>query len=295
VDPCQGDGDRRQHSSLLSRLPPGALVLSSIASGQVGSALAEKMFHRVGPGGAVLLRLLWATIFLVAIRRPRVRGRSGVERLLVLAFGVALAGMNLAFYIAIDHIDLGAAVTIEFIGPLAVAVAGSRRRLDLLWVALAGAGILLLTRGSPHHLDALGVGFALLAGLFWAAYILLSVRVGRTFEDGAGLALGMCVACVCTAPPGLIEGGSGLLDPVPLGLGATVGLLSSAIPYAFELEALRHISTPVFGVAMSLEPAFAVLVGLVVLGQGLGPRAGFGVALVVGASMGALRHGSIHT
>lgn len=286
--PANG-GPMRRRPDGLSRIPAGWLVLGSIACGQVGSAFAVTMFHRVGPGGAVLLRLVWATALLLAMTRPTLREQTRRDAWSIAAFGVSLAGMNLAFYFAIDHIDIGPAVTIEFIGPLAVAVAGSRRLLDVIWAAVAAIGILALTQGASHRLDTLGVAYALLAGAFWAAYIMLNTRIGRSFEGGSGLSLAMCVACVCSAPVGVLDGGSRLLAPSSLALGVVVGVLSSAIPYAFEVEALRRIAVPVFSVLMCLEPAFAALAGLILLGQGLDALSIFGIALVVGASMGASR------
>jgi inner membrane transporter RhtA len=264
-------------------------VVAAIASVQFGSALAATLFAQVGPGGAVSLRLVWATVVLLAIWRPRWRGRTRRELLLAAMFGVVLAGMNLSFYHAIHRIPLGVAVTIEFVGPLAVALGGSRRWIDLLWVALAAVGILALTHGGTHRLDGLGVAFALLAGALWAAYILLNARVGQAFQGGTGLALSMCVASVLDLPAGVIDGGTRLLEPRSLALGAAVGMLSSAIPYSFELEALRRIATSVFGVLMSLEPAMAALAGFIVLGQGLSARALVGMAFVVAASIGASR------
>jgi inner membrane transporter RhtA len=268
-------------------------VLSAIASVQFGSAIAATLFARVGPAGAVSLRLVSATIVLLALWRPRVRGRPRRELLLAATFGLVLAGMNLSFYEALHRIPLGIAVTIEFIGPLMVALGGSRRPLDLLWVVLAAAGILDLTEGGGSHgLDALGVGLAAVAGACWGAYILLNARVGRAFERGTGLALAMCVGSVFVLPAGIAVGGTHLLQPHALALGCAVGMLSSAIPYSFELEALRRIPPSVFGVLMSLEPAFAALAGAIVLGQGLGIRALVGIALVVIASVGASRRAS---
>lgn len=274
---------------VLARAPSGGLVLGAIASVQFGSALATTLFDRLGPGGAVLLRLASATIVLLVLWRPRVRARPRRELLLAGVFGLVLAGMNLTFYHAIHRIPLGVAVTIEFVGPLAVAVGGSRRRIDLLWVGLAAVGILALTRGGPHALDTLGVGLALIAGGLWGAYILLNARVGRVFERGTGLALAMCVASVVALPIGVAEGGAHLIELRSLALGAAVGMLSSAIPYSFELEALRRIAPHVFGVLMSIEPAMAAIAGLIVLGQGLDSRAVAGIALVVAASIGASR------
>ena len=205
-------------------------------------------------------------------------------------FGLVLAGMNLSFYASIDRIPLGVAVSLEFVGPLAVAVAGSRRWSDLVWVGLAVAGILALTQpGGTRPVDGLGVAFALLAGCCWGGYILLSARVGRSFEGGTGLSLAMCFAALVTLPVGVASAGSRLVDIPTLALGCAVGMLSSAIPYSFELEALRRITPPVFGVLMSLEPAMAALAGLVVLGQGLSVRTLVGMGLVISASIGASR------
>jgi inner membrane transporter RhtA len=257
---------------------------------QFGSALAAKLFAAVGPGGAVLLRLATASIVLLAVWRPRLRGRTRRELVLAIMFGLVLAGMNLSFYSALHRIPLGVAVTIEFVGPLAVAIGGSRRRIDVLWITLAAVGIIALThRGGTHGLDGLGVVFALIAGSLWAAYIILNARLGRAFAGGTGLALSMCVATAAALPAGLIEGGGNLLEPRSLALGAAVGMLSSAIPYSFELEALRRIAVNVFGVLMSLEPAMAAMAGFLVLGQGLDGRALVGIALVVVASIGASR------
>lgn len=263
--------------------------MGGITSVQFGSAIAATLFSRIGPGGAVLLRLLSATIVLTVLWRPRLRGRPRGDLVAAVAFGLVLAGMNLTFYHAIHRIPLGVAVTIEFVGPLTVAVVGSRRPVDLLWVALAAAGILALARGQAHGLDLLGTTLALIAGALWGAYILLNARIGRTFERGTGLALAMFVATLTVLPAGVIEGGTHVFTLHALALGAAVGMLSSAIPYSFENEALRRIAPSVFGVLMSLEPAMAALAGLIVLGQSLSSRAVLGIALVVCASVGASR------
>jgi inner membrane transporter RhtA len=278
-------------SGPLARAPSGVLVVSAIASVQFGAAIAATLFDRVGPAGTVLLRLCFGSIVLLLVWRPRLGGRSRSELTLAAVFGLALAAMNLSFYGALQRIPLGIAVALEFIGPLTVALIGSRRVADLLWVALAALGIVALTQGDAHALNGLGVALALIAGVFWGAYILLNARVGRAFPGGTGLALAMCVATVAAAPLGLVEGGSHLLDAESLLAGAAVGLLSSAIPYSFEVEALRRIATSVFGVLMSLEPAFAALAGLLVLGQHLGVRVLVGIALVIVASIGASRRG----
>jgi inner membrane transporter RhtA len=180
-------------------------------------------------------------------------------------------------------------VTLEFVGPLGVAVAASGRALDLLWVGLAAAGILLLADLGGGAVDATGVALALLAGCFWAAYILVSERVGRAFTGGAGLALAMAVATALLAPAGAAEGGAALLDPRVLAVGAAVAMLSSAIPYSLELEALRRMPAGIFGVLMSLEPVVAALAGLAILGEVLGVREWTGIALIVAACAGAAR------
>jgi inner membrane transporter RhtA len=269
------------------RVPPVALVLGAISSVQFGAALAKTLFDEIGAGGTVFIRVVFAALVLALIWRPRVAGLGRRETLLAVLFGLTLAGMNLAFYSALDRIPLGITVTLEFVGPLGVAVAGSRGALDLLWVGLAAAGILLLSDFGSGDLDGVGVALALLAGCLWAAYILLSARVGRVFPGGSGLALAMLVAAVLLCPVGVAEAGADLLVPWILAAGAAVAILSSAIPYSLELEALRRMPPGVFGVLMSLEPAVAALAGLVVLGEDLAARELVAIMLVVAASAGA--------
>ncbi|HEY4894485.1 MAG TPA: EamA family transporter [Solirubrobacteraceae bacterium] len=285
------DGPTTPGGSGFARVPSGGLVLGAIASVQFGSSLAVTLFERIGSSGTVLLRLASAAIVLGVLWRPRLRDRGRRELLLIGAFGLVLAGMNLSFYAAAGRIPLGIAVAVEFLGPLAVAVAGSRRRLDFLWIGLAGAGVLALTRGGSDHLDGIGLALALLAGCMWAAYIVLNARLGRSTAGGSALALSMCVAAVVALPLGVASAGGHLLDVESLAVGAAVGLLSSAIPYSLELEALRRIEPAVFGVLMSVEPAFAALAGFLVLGQSLGAQALLGIALVVAASVGVARRG----
>lgn len=262
--------------------------MGAIASVQFGSALAATLFRQLGPGDTVFLRLSSAAIILLLIHRPRLPGHTRHELLLASAFGLVLAAMNLSFYEALARIPLGIAVTIEFVGPLTVAVVGSRRPIDRLWIVLALAGILALTRGAVGGLNGLGVALALTAGCLWGTYILLNARLGRAFEGSTGLTLAMCVAALAALPIG-VAGGGRLLNPASLALGSAVGMLSSVIPYSVELEALRRIAPPTFGVLMSLEPALAALAGFLVLGQNLGIRALIGIALVVVASVGASR------
>lgn len=273
----------------LGRAPSAGLVIGAIASVQFGSSLAATLFQQLGPAGAVSLRLISGAIILLALWRPRLRGRTRQELALAVAFGLVLAGMNLSFYEALQRIPLGIAVAIEFVGPLAVAVAGSRRRVDLLWIVLALLGVLALTRGGAHGLDFLGVLLALFAGCMWGTYIVLNARLGRAFEGSTGLTLALCVAALVILPVGIAGAGAHLLQPSSLAIGGAVGILSSVIPYSFEIEALRRIAPAAFGVLMSLEPAMAALAGFLILGQTLALRAILGIALVMVASVGASR------
>ncbi|MBM3667951.1 MAG: EamA family transporter [Actinobacteria bacterium] len=264
------------------------LVLGAILSVQIGAATATTLFDEIGPAGTVLFRLLFAALLLWAIWRPSLRGHPREALSDAALFGVTLAGMNICFYMALDRIPLGIAVTLEFVGPLAVALLASRRRLDLVWVGLAATGILLLA-GPASSLDALGVVLALTAGGFWGIYILLAARVGRAFSGGRGLALAMVVAAALMVVPGVAAAGESLLSWHAVAVGAAVALLSSVIPYSLELESLRRLPVGVFGVLMSLEPAVAAAVGLVGLEQGLSATEAAGIALVVAASVGVLR------
>ena len=283
--------------SLTSRLsdrsqgvPPTALVLFSIVSVQLGAAIAKTLFDSLGPGGTVFVRITFAALVLVLLVRPKLRGYDRAGYLVAGLFGIALAAMNLLIYLAIDRIPLGVAVTLEFVGPLGVAVAGSRRVLDLLWVVLAAAGILLLAPlglFGGMDLDPVGVAFALLAGCLWASYILLSARTGSAFPGGTGLVIALCVGTLVLCPFGIADAGYSLLDPKLLLAGFGVAMLSSAIPFSLELEALRKIPARVFGVLMSLEPAVAALAGLVVLGERLEMRAVAAVIFVTVAAAGA--------
>ena len=265
-----------------------SLVMGAVASVQLGAAVATTLFDELGPAGTVLLRTGFAAVALFLFWRPQIRGKDPVALRDAVLFGLALAGMNLSFYGALDRIPLGIAVTLEFTGPFAVAVAGSRRATDLLWVGLAAAGIVLLSPGVHGSLDLTGALLALLAGVFWATYIVLAARVGQAFSGGQGLTLAMLVATVVLLPSGIMAGGSDLGDPSLLAAGLAVALLSSAIPYSLELEALRRLPKGTFGVLMSMEPAVAALVGLVALGQDLSASEVVAIGLVVAASAGAL-------
>jgi len=263
------------------------LVLLGVASVQCGSAAATTLFDELGPGGAVFVRTIVAAAILLAIWRPRRRAIAAARRDVVL-FGLVLAGMNFSFYLALDRLPLGIAVTFEFAGPLAVAILASRSRLDFVWAGLAATAVILLAPQIGDGLDALGVAFALSAATFWAFYILLSARVGRGPAGNGGLAVAMAVGTVALLPFGIAGGGADLFDPALLAVGAAVGVLSSAIPYTAEIEALKRLPEGTFGVLLSLEPAFAALVGLIALDQGLAPQEVIAIGLVVVASAGAV-------
>lgn len=266
------------------------MVLAAAGSVQVGGAFAVTLFDDVGAAGAAFLRLAFAAAILWAVWRPRVPAR-GYERRLVVAFGAALGCMNWMIYESMARIPLGAAVTIEFAGPLLVAVIGSRRPLDGVWIVLAAAGIVLLADPGGSSLDTAGVLFALAAAGCWMAYILLSKRVGGVFPGGSGLALAMVVGAVVVLPAGIAGALGAAGEPGLLGSALVVALASSVFPYSLELEALRRLPAAVFGVLMSLEPAVAALAGFVVLGQDLGAREALAIAMVVVASAGAAARG----
>jgi inner membrane transporter RhtA len=274
-------------------LPASSLLIGAIVSMQCGAALATGLFARSGVAGTAFLRCSFAAVVLVAIARPRLRGRSRIDLASLVAFGVLLAGMNTAFYEAIDRLPLGVAVTIEFLGPLTVATIFSRRRRDLIWIALAAAGVASFA-GIPGgaSLDGAGLAFAFAGAVCWGTYVLVAKRVGRTWEGSEGLAAAMLVAALALAPFGIVSGGVGLVDPVLLLLAAGVGVFSAAIPFALELHALRRLTATSYGVLTSLEPAVAGAAGLVLLGQRPGLAAIVAAALVVTASIGVTRSAS---
>jgi len=263
------------------------MVFGAACSVQGGAAVAKSLFPELGPPGVVFLRLLFGSAALWAISRPQLRGRRRTDLRLIVALGVVLVSMNITFYEALARVPLGIAVTVEFVGPLAVAVLGSRRAVDLLWVVLAGSGVGLLANGGGTPVRPLGIILAATAGFFWALYILLSVRVGRTFSGASGLAPAMALGAVLMAPWGIISAGHHLRDAQLVGAAVGVGLLSSALPWSLELEALRRLPPHVFSIVLSLEPALAALAGVVFLHEHLHARAWVAIALVILASAGA--------
>ncbi|MDQ0991511.1 DMT family transporter [Streptomyces sp. V3I7] len=270
-------------------LGPVGLVLAGGISVQFGGALAVTLMPRAGALGVVTLRLVAAAVILLLVCRPRLRGHSRADWGTVIVFGAAMGAMNGLFYEAVARIPLGPAVTLEVLGPLALSVLASRRAINALWAALALAGVFLLGGGGFSDLDPLGVGFALGAGTMWAAYIIFSARTGRRFPQADGLALAMAVAALLFVPLGIAESGGKLLHPTTLALGSAVAVLSSVLPYTLELLALRRLPASTFAILMSLEPAIAATAGFFVLHQALSLTEAAAIALVIAASMGAVR------
>ncbi|MFD7277761.1 DMT family transporter [Streptomyces sp. NPDC059862] len=285
VAPASTNGIARRWGSL----GPVGLVLAGGISVQFGGALAVTLMPRAGALGVVALRLLVAAVVLLLVCRPRLRGHSRTDWGTVIVFGITMAAMNGLFYQSVARIPLGPAVTLEVLGPLALSVLASRRALNLVWAGLALAGVVLLSGGGFGDLDPVGAAFALGAGAMWAAYIVFSARTGRRFPQADGLALAMAVGALLFLPLGIAESGAKLVDPVTLGLGASVALLSSVLPYTLELLALRRLPAPTFAIMMSLEPALAATAGFLVLDQALAAMEAAAIALVIAASMGAVR------
>lgn len=273
------------------------MAIGSIVSVQCGAALGTTLFDEVGPSGAVFLRALFAALLLLALTRGKgvlPLPRENLRDLVL--FGVAVAAVTFFFYAALDRLPLGVTVTLQFTGPLGVAIFTSRRRRDALWALPAALGIVLLSDGfGDGGIDPIGAALALTAGGFWALYILQSARVGRATPGLGGLVVSATIAALLLAPLGIAAGGAELLAPPVLAVGLAVGLLSSAVPYVFEMEALRRLPRSVFGVLMSLEPVVAALVGFLALSQGLAAIELLAIALVVLACAGALRSASAPT
>ncbi|MEI6620327.1 MAG: EamA family transporter [Actinomycetes bacterium] len=278
-----GHGSR---PDVLARVPASALVVLSIVSVQVGGALAATIFDRASPAVVVLLRIGLAAVILLLIARPAPWTWDRLTLRSVGALGVTLVGMNLCFYVAIETVPLGIAVTIEFLGPLLVSVLQARRAIDLLAIGCAGLGVILLgwPSNSPNAPAPLGLALAFLAGMFWGAYIMASSKVGENSKGIQGLAAAMFVGAIIAVPFGVSGLGQVLADPGVLAICLVIAVLSSLIPYTFELAALRRIPTRVFGVLMSIEPAVAALAGFLIVGQDLSVRSMAAIVMVIAAS-----------
>lgn len=277
--------------SRVESIPAPVLVLGGVLSVQFGGALAATLVPQIGAAGSVILRLGIATALLVAIARPRWRGHSRRDLGTIVCFGVAMGLMNFAFYASLGHLPIGVAVTIEFVGPLTLAAVLSRRPRDLIAVAAAAIGVLLISRALSLPLDQLegtGIVLALAAGVCWAGYIVFSGRTGAAFPQLEGLALAMVVATLVVLPFGLWDiarHGTDAWDGEVLLKGLGIAVLSSVLPYSLELFALRRLAPAVFGILLSMEPAVAALAGLIVLGQRLSHIQLLGMTLVVLASV----------
>jgi inner membrane transporter RhtA len=273
-------------SAWFALLPAPFLVIGSMVSLQMGATLAKSLFGQVGPLGMVSLRLGLAAIVLMVWQRPKRRGHPPADYRLLMAFGLALALMNSLFYLSIARIPTGVAVAIEFSGPLLVALLHSRRWIDGLWVAVAAVGVVLLSPLRTENLDPWGVAFALLAGVAWGLYIILSARMGRVFRGGEGLALSMTVGGLALLPLGLAAEGWAMLAPPILILGLGVAVLASALPYSLEMAALRRLPVHVFGVLLSLEPAIASVISFWGIGETLTPQMMVAILLIMVAAAG---------
>ncbi|MDP4507693.1 EamA family transporter [Nonomuraea turcica] len=271
-------------------IPPSSLVLLGIVSVQIGAGFAKELFAVLPPSAVVFLRIAAGALVMGAFIRPRLKGLAWRDWAVGIGFGVTLAVMNLSFYEALSRLPMGIAVAIEFLGPLGVAVAASRRRIDLLWVGLAGAGVVLLAPwGESASVSWVGIAFAMVAGACWAGYILLSAAAGQRFPGTTGLSFAMIVSALVIAPVGVTTGGADLLQPELLLIGLGVGLLSSVIPYSLELQALRRMPKHVFGILMSLEPAVAAMIGLLLLGEILHVQQWAAILCIVAASLGSTK------
>ena len=274
-------------SSSPSLLAPIAVLLLAMVSIQAGASLAKGLFPHVGAAGATALRLILASVLLTLAFRPWRMRVQGAQWRPVLAYGISLGLMNLLFYKSLETVPLGIAIALEFTGPLAVALFGSRRLIDVAWAGLAILGLwLLIPKVADTALDPLGVVYALAAGACWALYIIYGQRAGA--EHGPQtVALGSLIAAVVVVPIGVLHAGSALLSPSLLPLALAVAVLSTALPYSLEMFALTRIPTRTFGMLMSLEPAFGALSGLIFLHEQLSGLQWLAIAAIIAASAGA--------
>ena len=268
-------------------IPPIPAVLGAIVSVQGGAAVAKTLFPVFGATTTAGLRIGLSALMLLAAFRPALTKLTAAQWRVVVPFGVALGTMNAVFYLSLARIPLGLAVTVEFLGPLSVAVYHSRRALDLVWVALAAAGIALIAPWNGRGPDALGILFALLAGACWATYIVLGGRLSRLLSGGSAVSAAMVVATLTILPFAIASGGLARLTPRLFLAAIAVALLSSALPYSLEMVALRALPARTFSILMSLEPAVAALAGLAFLGERLLGTQWLAIVFVIVASIGA--------
>lgn len=268
-------------------IPPIPAVLLSIISVQCGAAIAKGLFPQIGAAATASLRIGLSAIILMLAFRPNLSKLNFKQWKYVILYGICLGTMNMVFYLAIARIPVGLGVTLEFVGPLLLAIIGSKKPVDFLWVILAAAGIALIAPWTNTGLDIAGVLLALLAGVFWAGYIILGGRISKIMKGGDAVAIGMIFATIVILPFGIFGGGLGQLNPKLLGLGAALALLSSAIPFTLEMRALKQLPARTFSILMSLEPAMASLAALVFLHEYLSLKECFAVAFVVIASAGS--------
>ncbi|MFV8378005.1 DMT family transporter [uncultured Flavobacterium sp.] len=268
-------------------IPPLPAVLLAIISVQSGAAIAKGLFPAIGAAGTASLRIGISALILLAVYRPNLKKITVDQWKLVIPYGLSLGAMNLIFYLSIERIPIGLAVTLEFIGPLLVAVLGSKRTIDFFWVLLAAAGIVLIAPWSNNGLDILGVVFALLAGALWAAYIILGGKISKIMKGGDAVTIGMLFASILIVPFGILGNGLSNLTPQLLGLGVALALLSSAIPFTLEMKALGQLPARTFSILMSLEPAAASICAFIFLQEYLTFNEILAVIFVVIASAGS--------
>ncbi|OXB00830.1 EamA family transporter [Flavobacterium pectinovorum] len=268
-------------------IPPIPAVLLAIISVQCGAAIAKTLFPAIGAAGTASIRIGVSALILLLAYRPNLKAITREQWKIVVPYGLSLGAMNLIFYLAIERIPIGLAVTLEFIGPLLVAIIGSKRLIDYCWILLAAAGIVLIAPWSNERIDPLGVLFALIAGGLWAAYIVLGGKISRIMNDGQAVSTGMLFAAILILPFGFYENGLANLTPKLFGMGVALALLSSAIPFTLEMKALGQLPPRTFSILMSLEPAAASVCAFIFLQENLSFYEILAVVCVVAASVGS--------